>query len=93
MTNNKYLSTLDVATVRTPEIQQNPTAENISHEEAACILAYLAETYSKETMLSHLDMDPANMEQVFGEGFEDIYRHWKEWNTGFCGTAGLSFPD
>ena len=85
----EYLSTIDEPTVRTPEIQQNPTAENISHEEAACILAYLVETYSGETVLSHLSMDPAEMEQVFGEGFEDIYRHWKEWNTGFLSTSGI----
>ena len=89
----EYLSTMDEPTIRTPEIQQNPTAENISHEEAACILAYLVETCSGETVLSHLNMDPAEMEQVFGEGFEDIYRHWKEWNTEFCGTSGITFRD
>ena len=85
----EYLSTEDIVTVRTAEIQQNPTAETISHEEAACILAYLVETFSGETVLSHLNMDPAEMEQVFGEGFEDIYRHWKEWNTEFFGALGM----
>lgn len=84
-----YLSTVDVPTVRTPEIQQNPTAENISHEEAACIMAYLAETYSKETVLSHLSMDPAEMEQVFGEAFAAVYTHWKEWNTAYFNETGM----
>lgn len=85
----EYLSTIDEPTIRTPEIQQNPTAENISHEEAACILAYLTETYSKETVLSHLNMDPADMEKVFGEMFADIYEHWKEWNSIQFSEAGM----
>ena len=89
----EYLSTLDQPTVRTPEIQQDPTAENISHEEAACILAYLVEAYSRDTVFSHLSMDPAEMDEVFGEGFEDIYRHWKEWNTVFFGTSGMTLQD
>ena len=84
---------MDEPTVRTPEIQQNPTAENISHEEAACILAYLVETRSRETVLSHLDLDPAVMEQVFGEGFEDIYRHWKEWNSKHFDESGAILRD
>ena len=88
-----YLSTMDVPTVRTPEIQQNPTAENISHEEAAGILAYLVETYSRETVFSHLDMDPADMEQVYGEGFEDIYRHWMEWNAEYFDESGVILQD
>ncbi len=85
----EYLSTLDVPTIRTPEIQQNPTAENISHEEAACILAYLVETYSRDTVFSHLDMDPADMENVFGESFAEIYGHWKEWNTKYFMGSGM----
>ena len=86
----EYLSTMDVPTVRTPEIQQNPTAENISHEEAACILAYLVETYSRETVFSHLNMDPADMEKVFGEPFADIYEHWKEWNSKHFSEVGMT---
>ncbi len=85
----EYLSTMDVPTIRTPEIQQNPTAENISHEEAACILAYLVETYSRETVFSHLNMDPADMEEVFGETFADIYEHWKEWNSKHFNESGM----
>ena len=85
----EYLSTIDEVTTRTPEIQQNPTAETISHEEAACILAYLVETCSRETVFSHLNMLPEEMEQVYGEPFEDIYRHWKEWNTETFNKSGM----
>ncbi len=85
----EYLSTIDVPTVRTPEIQQNLTAENISHEEAASILAYLVETYSRETVLSHLSMDPGEMEQVYGEALEDIYRNWMEWNSKYFNESGV----
>ncbi len=85
----EYLNTLDEPVIRTPEIRQKPTAENISHEEAACILAYLADTYSGETVLSHLDMDPAEMEQVYGEPFAEIYEHSVEWNAQFIGESGV----
>lgn len=81
---------MDEPTVRTPEIQQNPAAENISHEEAACILVCLVETYSRETVFSHLNMDPADMENVFGESFADIYEHWKEWNSKRFNEAGMT---
>ena len=85
----EYLSTIDEPTIRTPEIQQNLTAENISHEEAACILAYLVETYSRETVFSHLNMDPAEMEQVYGEAFADIYNDWMEWNSKHFDESGV----
>ena len=78
----EYLSTMDVPTVRTPEIQQNLTAENISHEEAGSILDYLVETYSR-------DMDPADMEQVYGESFAGIYKNWMEWNSKFFDASGV----
>ena len=85
----EYLTTMDEPAVRTPEIQQNPTAENISHEEAAGILAYLVETYSRETVFSHLDMDPAEMEQVYGASFAGIYQNWMEWNSEYFNESGV----
>ena len=86
----EYLSTSDVPTVRTPEIQENPTAETISHFEAACIMAYLVDTYSEETVFSHMDADPAELETVFGETFPELYGHWKIWNTEHCKELGLT---
>lgn len=85
----KYLNTLDEPAVWTPEIQQNPTAENICHEEAASILDYLVETYSREMVVSHLDMDPMEMEQVYGESFADIFEHWMEWNSKQFNESGV----
>ena len=85
----EYLSTADVAVVRTAEIQQDPAPDMISHMEAAGIMAYLAETYTRETLLGHMDMDPAGMEEVFGEPFPEIYEHWKVWNTERCAELGL----
>ena len=86
----EFFSTADVRMVRTAEIQQNPTAETISHFEAACMMAYLAETFTQETVFSHMDMDPAEMEQVFGKPFADLYENWKTWNTAYCSALGLS---
>lgn len=85
----EYLNTLDEPAVWTPEIQQNPTPENICHEEAASILDYLVETYSRETVFSHLDMDPAEMEQVYGEAFTDIFEHWMAWNSKQFNESGV----
>ena len=85
----EYLNTLDEPAVWTPEIQQNPTAENICHEEAASILDYLVETYSREMVVSHLDMDPMEMEQVYGESFADIFEHWMEWNSKQFNESGV----
>ena len=85
----EYMCTQDVWVFRTEEIQQNPTAENISHMEAACIVAYLAETHSREEVFSHMNMDPADLEQVFGEAFPELYEHWLEWNTAYCEEQGI----
>ena len=85
----EFLSTADVLTTRTPEIQEHPTAETISHTEAACIMAYLAEKYTRESLLSHMSINAAEMEQVFGESFEDVYEHWKTWNKEHCNELGL----
>lgn len=85
----EFFSTADVTMIRTEEIQQNPTPLTVSHYEAASITAYLMETYTKEFVLSHLDMDPADMETVFGEPFSEIYRHWAAWNAERCAALGL----
>ena len=85
----EYLNTLDEPAVWTSEIQQNPTAENICHEEAASILDYLVETYSRETVFSRLDMDPAEMEQVYGKAFADIFEHWMAWNSKQFNESGV----
>ena len=89
----EYLSTEGKSITRTAEIQQNPTAETISYGEAACILAYLIDTYSKETVLANLNMDPIDMEKVYGESFADIYKHWKKCNTEYFSKAGLTLLD
>ena len=85
----EFFSTSDITIVRTPEIQQNPDPWTISHFEAACIVAYLIETYSRQTVLSHMDVDPAELEQVYAEPFSDLYAHWFAWNTARSGELGL----
>lgn len=86
----EYMCTADIRIIRTEEIQRNPAADTISHMEAACIMAYLAEKYSREELFSHMGMDPADLEQVFGEAFPELYRHWTEWNAVRCAELGLA---
>ena len=86
----EYLSTDDIRITRTEKIQQDPAADTISHMEAACIMAYLAETRSMEELFSHMGMDPSDLEQVFGEAFPELYEHWKEWNAERCAELGVT---
>ena len=85
----EYFTVSDVTITRTPQIQQNPTAEKISHIEAACIIAYLADTYTEDIVFANWNTKTGDMESVFGKTFEETYRDWAEWNTKYCEEAGL----
>ena len=84
-----YFSVSDVTITRTPQIQQNPRPDKMSHIEAACIMAYLIETYSEDLVLSSLDSKTEEMETIFGKPFNEIYTDWTEWNTGKFEELGL----
>ena len=75
--------------LRTAELQQNPTVDNMTHFEAACILAYLIETDSMDKVMQSLRTDPEQMEAVFGRTFPEIYRSWAVWNTTKCAELGM----
>lgn len=79
-----YFSVRDIKEERTEEVQQNPTIWNVSHYEAACILAYLIDTYSKDTVFHNLSTSPDDFEFVFGEPFSEIYQNWIAWNADKC---------
>ncbi len=87
----EFFSVSDIMELRTEELQQDPSVYHVSHFEAACILAYLIETYSLETVMENLDTDPADMESVFGESFSQIYQKWTVWNAARCEELGLVF--
>ena len=86
----EYFAVTDFFEMRTEEVQQNPTIWNVSHIEAACIFAYLIETYSMETVMTALSTDPDNFSYVFGKPFSRTYRDWVKWNAEKCAELGLS---
>ena len=85
----EYFSVSDVTITRTPQIQQNPSADKVSHIEAACIIAYLADTYSKEWVFTNWNTKTAKMDVTIGESFEEIYKNWVIWNTELYEKSGL----
>lgn len=85
----EYFSVSDVTITRTPQIQQNPSADKVSHIEAACIIAYLADTYSKEWVFTNWNTETAEMDVTIGESFEEIYKNWVIWNTELYEKPGL----
>ena len=85
----EYFSVSDVTFTRTPQIQQNPSADKVSHIEAACIIAYLADTYSKEWVFTNWNTKTAEMDVTIGESFEEIYKNWVIWNTELYEKSGL----
>ena len=85
----EYFSVSDVTITRTPQIQQNPSADKVSHIEAACIIAYLADTYSKEWVFTNWNTKTAEMDVTIRESFEEIYKNWVIWNTQLYEKSGL----
>ena len=85
----EYFSVSDVTITRTPQIQQNPSADKVSHIEAACIIAYLADTYSKEWVFTNWNTKTEEMDVTIGESFEEIYKNWVIWNTELYEKSGL----
>lgn len=75
--------------VRTPQIQRSPRTEDLSFVEASCIMAFLVDTYTREAVFSHMDLDSDDMESVFGKPFSELYIQWTEWNTEQFSKYGL----
>lgn len=85
----EYFSVSDVTITRTAQIQQKPSADKISHIEAACIMAYLVDTYTEELIFKNWNIKPEEMEKVIGQSFDDIYANWVIWNTNQFQESGL----
>ena len=86
----EYYSVSDVMELRTEQVQQNPTVYNVSHIEAACIMAYLVETYSRDTVFQNWGMEPDDIETVYGEPFSSLYQKWSAWNHERCAALGMN---
>ena len=47
------------------------------------------ETYGEDLVFGHWDTEPSDMEEVYGKGFEELYRDWEVWNLAKCGELGI----
>ena len=87
-----YYSVSDIMEPRTDPLAA-PLIWHVSHAEAACIMAYLVETYGRDTVLQNLGTAPEDFETVYGLPFPEAYQKWIAWNTQKCAELGLNFDD
>ena len=56
------------------------------------MVAYLVETYGKDTVFRNWNLDPDLMDTVFGKTFPELYRDWSVWNEEQCRLLGIIIP-
>ena len=86
----QYFSMKDIYETYTEEVYQNPDIWNVSHFEAASIMAWLIENYGRDTVLQNLNTAPEEFEAVYGLPFSEAYQKWRVWNMEKCTELGLS---
>ena len=89
----KYIDVRNQWLTRNESIQNNLKPQMISYEEASGLMAYLVETYGRETVFSNWTADPNHLETVFGKTFKELYSEWAAWNEEQCVQAGIVIPD
>ena len=88
----KYFAVKNEWIVRTEQIQENPTPDDLYFYEAAGMIAYLVETYGKDAVFGNWDLDPGSMDTVYGKTFSELYRNWEAWNEAQCKLFGIMIP-
>ena len=89
----KYLDVRNQWMTRTEDLQGRLTPDMISYWEASGMMAYLVDTYGRETVFSNWTADPKHLETVFGKTFKELYSDWAAWNEEKCVEAGIIIPD
>lgn len=87
-----YLAAKNERIERTAEIQHDPKPEDLSYEEGSGMVAYLVETYGKDTVLGNWTLDPDRMDAVYGKTFSELYCEWAAWNEAQCKLSGITIP-
>ena len=77
---------------RTEQIQENPIPDDLYFYEAAGMIAYLVETYGRDTVFGNWSLDPDRMDTVYGKTFSELYRDWAAWNEEQCKLSGIAIP-
>ncbi len=92
MIGQTYLAAKNEQIERTAEIQNDPQPDDLAYEEASGMVAYLVETYGKDTVFGNWNLDPDRMDTVFGKTFPELYREWSAWNEEQCRLLGIVIP-
>ncbi|MBR0134933.1 MAG: hypothetical protein IJM18_01915 [Clostridia bacterium] len=87
----RYYAVMNETTVRTEAMQKDLQPQELSLCEAAGMIAYLVETYGRDTVFKNWNADPNAMETVYNKPFSELYRKWAEWNAAQCETMGIRF--
>lgn len=93
VTGQKYKAVNQTIIIRTEEIQNEPDPEELSYEEASGMVAYLVETFGRDTVFGNWNLDTDKMETVFGKPYAELYRDWAAWNEEQCRELGFTFSD
>lgn len=86
---NEYNAVNGEIIERTEQIQDHPGPYTLSYYEAACMFAYLVETYGMDAVSAHWGEDARDMQALTGKSFEEVYADWALWNTARCAELGI----
>ena len=86
-----YYAVMNETIVRTDEMEKNLKPSELSMFEASGMIAYLVDTYGRDTTFANWNIDPNAMETVFGKPFPELYREWAAWNAEQCRIMGMQF--
>ena len=88
----RYYAVMHEMIVRTDEMDQNLKPEELSLFEASGMIAYLVDEYGKDIVFGNWDLDPDNMDTVYGKTFPELYRGWAAWSEEQCKLLGIMIP-
>jgi hypothetical protein len=86
-----YYAVMNETIVRTDEMEKNLKPSELSMFEASGMIAYLVDTYGRDTTFANWNIDPNAMEAVFGKPFSELYCDWAAWNAEQCRIMGMQF--
>ena len=87
----RYYAVMNETIVRTDEMEKNLKPSELSMFEASGMIAYLVDTYGRDTTFANWNIDPNAMEAVFEKTFSELYRDWAAWNAEQCRIMGMQF--
>lgn len=85
----RYYAVMHEMIVRTDEMDQNLQPEELSLFEASGMIAYLVDEYGEDIVFGNWDLDPDNMDMVYGKTFSELYRDWAAWSEEQCKLLGI----